>query len=169
MKNILNKFTLGVALLFATLTLKAAPFVVTFSGTNNSAIITQGSGTLKEASVFNPTTNTAIVQFIDCPTNVVTWTNAAYTNYTLSIVTATNIFTNYFGVITTNTYSAETNAPNAVLGSTNNYRVVAILVVPPLGTSRVTNDILCVAGLFATNTLSGTASNLVVNVNYSKY
>lgn len=104
---------------------------VTVSGllinpTNRTAIL-NGAHHLNSITLYNIGTNTTVFGFFDAPgtTNAgsanaiaITFTNAAYTNYTITSGSVSNaLFTNIFGVITTNFYLALTRTTNNVLGT----------------------------------------------------
>jgi hypothetical protein len=104
-------------------------------------------------------TNTT-VYLIDSKTTALTYTNNVFQSITLTVVTVTNVYTNVLGTIQTNTYLGQqlTTVTNAV--STNNFAVVATLIVPaaqtitytPAGFYRFMN------GLLVTNVNGVTAS-----------
>lgn len=167
-KTIKNLLLMGSMLLVGSAQLQAAPATVTYSGTNNYGYLLTGVGEMNTIYIYNPTTNVANVSVYDSPTNVLAWTNLAYSNYVYSTVTYTNIYTNIFGVITTNSYAAETNTINVVATGANSYRVIANLTVPGLSQASYPVKCVYVNGLFTTNTGSASASNLVVIADVSK-
>lgn len=172
MKKYFNKtlgsIVIGVALLTACLFAKADSLTVIFGGTNNSALLYRGPADINGVTIYNPTTNPCTVSFFDSPTNVIFYTNGAYTNFTINSVTYTNIYTNYFGVITTNTYPSKSNAVNVVAGGTNNYPTNLTLNIPTSGYVSSTIKFPIANGLFATNVLSGAATNLIITLDISK-
>lgn len=164
----MKKLACLISLALLCLSVSAGTIVTTFTSTNNQAIVVQGPGTFSYVSIYNPTTNLAVVSLYDSPTNTTVWTNAAYTNFVQTQVTYTNIYTNIFGVITTNTYPAFTNAANAVAAATNSYRIVNTIVVPASSQVNSTLDGNVNNGIWATNTQSAAASNLVIVTQFSR-
>lgn len=166
MYEIVKKIAVGIGLLALTATLQAAPFVAT-TGTTNAVLVESGPGDLTSIMIFNPSASNALVYLYDSPTNNYQWTNAGFSNYVTTVVTYTNIYTNYFGVITTNSYPAETNSISVSAASTNAQRIVGIMVVPSTSSASLTNLGFLTQGLYITNYNTGN-TNLAVVANIAR-
>lgn len=106
----------------ASLTVLPGTFTNLFSFTPNV-----GSATLKQIIVTAGTVSSnTLVTFVDCPTNQLTFTNAAYTNTIRYATNITTFWTNFYGVVQTNTPVGSnlvliTATNNLVTANTNLY------------------------------------------------
>jgi hypothetical protein len=64
------------------------------------------------------------VSFYAAPGTNTYFTNGAYTNYSYTAGTYTNIYTNFVGLPTTQTWAAVTKTTNSVAANTNSYPLV---------------------------------------------
>lgn len=150
-----------VALLVAVDTF-AASVVVT--STNGPTSIIQGGCKTSQIIIANTnTTANSMFYFFDSPTNVITYTNAAYTNITQSVGQVTNIYTNYFNVPTTNVFAGAILTTNTVIANTNNYPLMLNVLVPSNTTMTVDFVQKFTFGVTVTNQAGGN-----ITVTYSQ-
>ena len=157
MKKLIIAIGLAVSVLSAnaetkTLTILPASF------TNLLSVV--GSAKVTQIAVASTTGSNTTVVLIDTPTNALTYVQSAYTN-TLSYGTNyTQIYTNYFGVLTTNLMTnVLTSVSRTVAASTNAYPVRA--TVSALASTTATAygvNYYFGQGIWATNTSTGTAA-----------
>jgi hypothetical protein len=114
-------------------------------------------------------TNTAGL-LIDSPTNTLTYTLSAYTNTVSYLTNLPTIYTNYFGVLSTNADSGGTNwvlvdVNQSVAASTNSYPTIG--VASPASTATTINNMnsYFFRGFGITNNSSG---NMSVTVTYQR-
>ena len=99
-------------------------FTVTNGGFTNSSLMLGGPVKVTQIIVASSTTNQiASLQFIDTPTNSLTYTNAAYTNITSGLTNIITLWTNYMGVTNTFTNISLIETTNTVAANTNSYPV----------------------------------------------
>jgi hypothetical protein len=97
------------------------PTLIPYSSAKISQIVVQNS---------NTTTNQTIL-FFDCPTNVLSFTNAAYTNTISYVTNYVTFYTNYQGLLTFLTNKALVDVTNNVVSATtNNYAQYFSIFVP---------------------------------------
>jgi hypothetical protein len=116
----------------------------TVNGTNNSIY----AGPVVAARVTVLATNTGTISLFD-GANVVT--NATYKTLVSTQTTVTNVYTDYFGVSRTNTYTALVTTTNTVAASTN-------LAAPMLTLGTVNGSITVEVPLFFTKGVAATNS-----------
>jgi len=94
-------------------------------------------GLITSVTIVNTNANTFVTsKLYDSRTNLATFVLAAYSNVVYSATSTTNIYTNVFGTITTNTpYNTVTRTISSVAQTTNNYPVLLTTVV---GTNNTT-------------------------------
>ena len=109
--------------------------------------------------VITPSTVASTIAFFDSANTNTTYTYNAYTN--VSFYTSTNlqsIYTNYFGVITTNTYTGVVTTNTVVAGGTNTYPIVLSLTAPSNTVTIVNGSWRFISGVTTTNTGAATVS-----------
>ncbi len=125
---------------FLTASTYAAQTSVTVAA-NSATNILVGSGRISQFVLSAPATLPATFIFLDSPTTNVIYTLAAYTNVTTSVGAYTNVYTNYFGVNTTNIYTAQTTSSNSVGPLTNSYNVIMSALVSSNSTLTIGNGV----------------------------
>lgn len=163
----IKKLITVASLALATVSLKAAPLNFQFVNTN-ALFLTNAvaPGTVSYLQVYNPGTNTTLYIY-DNYTNSLYVTNAAYTNYTVSVGTTTNIYTNIFGVLTTNIYPSRLLTEQDVAASTTTpARVLYTIYCPSNVVSTVPITADAVFGLYASNWPSST--NITISMSFLK-
>jgi hypothetical protein len=121
MKNFIKQSLLGLALsLGLTLHLEAAQITTTVAG-NSVANILVGGGRLQQFVLTSTSATNNTLAFVDSPTTNLTYVLGAYSNTVSVVGLYTNIYTNYFGNLTTNIYTAQTTTTNSVPSVTNSY------------------------------------------------
>ena len=163
MKNIFNSLLLGVLLV------SVNSYGADFSTDIPTATITsiaQGAIHLTSLEVINNNpSNIVNVWFYDAPTNAITWSRGAYTNwttYTTNIVVTT---TNYQGVVETSTNLATFTLPLANGAATATYELLKSFTVGIGGTTtwNPSGGVYLSYGLASTNN----QTNITVNSTYS--
>lgn len=115
------------AMLSLTLSASAASKSVTIpaAGFTNLLVLGQGGGaTLTQIIVTSPTTNATMVQFIDTPTNSLTYSNIPYIQLTSYLTNYITLYTNYWGATNAFTNVAMIDVTNTVAAVTNRYPIV---------------------------------------------
>ena len=160
---------LGLASL--TLSLQAASFTLTIPGNTMTNLLPTFNGSTKvtQIVVTAPSMTNTSVQLIDCVggTNL-TYTQAAYTNQISYSTNWNYIYTNYFGVTTTNSYTNVlydvTN--NVVAAVTAAYPVRAAVAVPAGNSYKLDQvNYYFMNGIGVTNTSTGLAT---VSITYQQ-
>lgn len=123
-----------------------------------------GSLVVRTVSLTAPASTNVSLIFVDTPTNILVFTNAAYTNriqYATNVITS---YTNYYGVAVLYTNLGLITATNTVAAGTNAYPIRGIYGAA-INSSAVYNPAVMYfdAGIWVTNNSGGTA---VVNVTY---
>ena len=99
-------------------------FTVPAGGFTNSSLMLGGPVKVTQVIVASSATNQITsLQFIDTPTNLLTYTNAAYTNLVSGLTNIITLWTNYMGVTNTFTNISLVETTNAVAATTNSYPV----------------------------------------------
>lgn len=159
----MKKFILLTALLLG-LTTQAA--TLSTNATAGIKIIQQGQFKINSLSVVNATTNTVYVSLVDCPTNVLTFLTAQYTNVirgaAAQVVTT---YTNVFGTVEHWTNTAIANTTTTIAANTNNYSQLVFFAIPASTTSSLTptSPLYTTYGLTSSNTAAVT-----ISLDYSK-
>lgn len=163
LKTPLLGLALGLALVFSS---QAA--VTNFTITANSTNIIADEGwnissiqLISANNLISPIT----VNFYDSATNVITYTNAAYTNYTTFITNVTSVITNSQGFLQTNIYPGQWTEAVSVPANTNNLPVIASVAAASGSSATLTANINTVNGLVARATTAA-YTNLSVVVTY---
>lgn len=97
------------------------------ASTNNIVAL---SGTITSIVLSGAGAASVKVQLFDAPTNTLTYVIGAYTNYTPTVVSQTNVFSTPLDTTVTNIQTIVTNVPATVAQSTNNFRVIGSYTVP---------------------------------------
>lgn len=169
MKNKFMKY-LAIAMLIVGLgtagNLKAATYSTNVAAGQISLLSFQ-SGTILSLTVANTSTNIATWYLIDAPTNLTTWTNAAYTNITYTGVSNIVLtYTNYFGVVTSVTNQYATYTTNSTAANTNNYNQIIGDVIPVGATHTINYSTL--GQVFNNGILLTNNTNVTITIQYRK-
>lgn len=126
--------------------------------------IIQASARIQSIIIANDVASALTVKFFDAPTNVLTYVNAAYTNYLSYTTNIVSVYTTPAGVLQTNTNSGIYTYASTVSAATNAYRTVATINVGASGTTVYypTNGLIVAFGLCVTNN-----TNCTITTTYS--
>lgn len=138
--RLMKKILLSLALVAAVaISSFAAQTTITVkSGTYTNILV--GNGRLSQFVLTSTTANTNYLTFLDSPSTNAVYVVGAYSNLvTQTGVSFTNIYTNYLGVLTTNTYTGIREVTNSVAAATNSYNTLMTAVVSPNSTLTIGN------------------------------
>lgn len=160
----MKKLIVGLMLIASLVSNVLATDVSTTVATATITSLQQNPIKLTSLEVINNAAAAQTVYFYDCPTNVLTWTSGAYTNWTTYTTNLIVTTTNYQGVVETATNAVTVTAPKANAAATNNYRLFKTFTIAAAGTATWTpiNGVYLSYGLGCTNT----DTNLTVNYSY---
>lgn len=143
--------------------------------TNRTALLTNAVH-LNSITVYNMGTSATVFGFFDAPGNTnlhsanaisLAQTNSGFTNYTFTIASFTNTYTNIFGFITNDIYTAMNRTTNAQPATNAPYGLIGVIAV---GTNPVTLTFnalqFCNYGLIVTN-LTVPVGVVGINVDYN--
>lgn len=119
---------IGVAMIGVSL--NAAIISTNQTGAARTNVMLTVPSQLLQLTCVNAGTQSVTVAFFDVGSTNLTYTNGAYSNYVSSVVTRTDIWTNYYGGTNTNTYSMLTNTWSTTAAATNNYSPFMLYLVP---------------------------------------
>lgn len=158
MKKFFKSLILGLSLV--ALNLQAADVSVNVANAVATNLLT-GQIQLEEIEVINNGGSTVTVRIYDAPSTNVTWTNSQYsvpTSYTTNLVT---VFTNYNGILTTNTNTVLYTVNTTVSAAPVNYRLLKSFTIAAGASSTWTpvNGVYLSYGLMATNNVTNTTYN----------
>lgn len=91
------------------------------------------------------------VAVFDSAVSTVDYTNASYDTIVYTSQSVTNIYTNYFGVLNTNIYTALVHSTNTVAAATNGFAPVFTTIVQSNSVSTVNLNYNFVRGITVTN------------------
>lgn len=139
----------------ATITVTVPP-----AGFTNLLSVVGGVAKITQINVTASTATNTTVAILDTPTNALTYVVPAYTNRLIYGTNYTQIYTNYFGVLTTNIMTnVLTSVSQTVAATTNNYPVRVTQSALASTTSSIDGvNYYFINGVWATNTSSGNAS-----------
>jgi hypothetical protein len=161
-KKVIISGVMIVALLGAT-TVHAANASITLTGVN-SGVLLSSPVVASQLLVSSSTTNGTLVTFYDNSATNFFYTNASYITTTTSQQTVTNIYTNYFGVLTTNIYPALVTSSVTNAATTNLMPIVATTFVPGSSTAELDGTYQFRSGILVSNSVS--AATITVNATY---
>ena len=153
--------------LFALLTafaVSAATYTTNLTGHGTNLIIITNGIQINSITFANSSGATLSAAVYDSKYTSLKWTNTPYTNLTSYTTNYVTTFTNFSGVIQTNTNSVLWTYSNAVAAATNDFRALTTVAVSNAVTYVWTPSTLMVAGfgLVVTN-----STNVSLTVNYS--
>jgi hypothetical protein len=133
------------------------------------SLLSAGSLVVNQLIVVATTGTNATALLVDTATNTLTYVTASYTNTVSYITNIPVIYTNYFGVLTTN---ADSNGTNFVLVDVNVLVAAQTNSLPTVGVAATANNTVVInnmntyffRGLWVTNTGTG---NMSVTASYT--
>ena len=166
----MKKFFLALALVGLTVNLMAGNASVQLKPSGFTNLLSfAGIANVTQFTVAANNGTNAFVLFVDCPTNLLTYTTPAYTQTVSYVTNLSYLYTNYFGVSTTNgtggglfsgitnTYTALVDVPQTVAAATNAYPIRFGLGALSGSTASVTERATFLRGIWVTNASSGDA------------
>lgn len=133
MKKILAIIVLSV---FASTAIQAATATAVLGTASRSNLVT-GPLTTTLLTVTSSATNNSVIYIWDAPGLFPTNTAAAYSSYSYSVGSGTNYYTNYFNVVTSNTFPALITTSNWTAAAIGTYPVVWSGVTIPTNTTTI--------------------------------
>lgn len=125
-----NTFLFGLTAAVCSLLLIGNSFAASLSTTiasgGYSNLVGQAQGRpvkITQIAITAPANNTASIRIHDSPTNSAYYTNASYVSDASYVTNYTTIYTNFFGVVNTNTYNALVHYSITNAATTNLYPV----------------------------------------------
>lgn len=112
MRNMIKSLVFGLAL--SSVVAKADTVAISLNGSSPTNSIIQGPGKLNSISISSLATTNGTLYFYDSAYNTNTYTRGGWTNISYSVGLNTNIFTNVFGVLSTNYYTAKILTTNTI-------------------------------------------------------
>jgi len=171
MKNVFKKLFVGVATFATSLVIGySAQLSQLYNTASTNNLIGTNGIAINSITIANAGTNQLTIKFFDSPNiNLGVTNTTGYTNFTMTTISVTNIYTNYNLALETNVYTAITNTANVLAGFTNSYPVLLTLVVPTNTTTTYIPATYMYAfqGLTTTNNTCGASST--VTINYSPF
>lgn len=172
MKNLIIKSLALSTVIVATSQLHAAVAVnntyATGTGTNNVSLYS-GPYNIQSFVAQNPSGVAQTVVIFDAPGLGITNVIPGYTNYAVSVVSVTNVYTNIFGAINTNIFSALTNTVVNTAQTTNNYRIVDSFSVASNSTVTRLYPEGAIFGIFGIGVTNGPLTNFTYTVTYTPF
>lgn len=168
----MNKLILSLMLVaFSVSIASAETATASLTGGSTTNSIIRGPGKLNSITVSSLATTNGALYFYDSAFNTNTYTRGGWTNISYSTALSTNRYTNIFGVITTNYYTAKIWTTNTIAAG-----VVArplLYNVTTVSNSAITAEfdgVFFGSGLLVTNlgTIGG-LGGVSITVNYDKY
>lgn len=158
----MKKLIVSLLLTLVTATSFGASTTVRSVGTNSvvASPLTSSSFIFSNTNLIQNVT----VAVFDTAGSDTSYTNGTYSAIVYTQTTITNAYTNYFGVINSNVYTALVQSTNTVAAATNFYTPVFVYIAPSNAISTVNFNYGFTRGVLVTNTpvLNG------VTVNYTQ-
>lgn len=144
--------------------------------TNRQALLTNAVH-INSITIVNTSTNNVTFGFFDAPgsTNLhsanavaLQYTNQLYTNYSFSLASITNTYTNIYGFITNDIFTAMQRTTNQIAAGITNYGLVALTSVGSNQTVTINFNALqfCNQGLVVTNLICP-VNGIIYNIDYN--
>jgi hypothetical protein len=146
---------------------------LTLTGVNTNNLIFAGPALLRSISIQSTAGTNGLLNFYDSPYGTNTLTIAVSTNLTRTVATTNIIYTNIFGVISTNSYSVIRVTTNTVSAANKVRELVYSYTTASNATEAVEFEVnkYLAGGLLVTNisTLGGApGGGVIINVEYEK-
>lgn len=138
-------------------------FVVTANATN--IVFDQGVNISSVKLITGANTGSPSITFYDNNTNSITYTNAAYTNYTTVNTNVTSIITNSQGFLQTNIYPGQWTYASSVAANTNNLPVILSLAAPA-NSSTISYANLVTSKGFVARASTAAITNCILQIIY---
>lgn len=146
----MNKIILAV-LLLASVAFVKAETTSTSLATGTNVLKQSQSIYLTSVQFANGTGSAVTVELFDAPTNVLTYSIGAYTNFVTYTSNVVSTVVGFSGSTNSYTNSTLITAANAVGSGTGNFRSVVKVTVPASSSLTVPINTVCAFGLTATN------------------
>jgi hypothetical protein len=169
---------IAIAVCVATLVLSPTLYGFTTSMLINPGVMTNfptipftvnGPVKVTQIIISSSSTNVSNLEFVDTPTNTLTWTNAAYSNilsYATNVVTN---YVNYYGRTNSYTNLSLVDVTNSVPAVTNNYNVALHPIITTNATATFQNvNYYFVNGLWITNVAAPGSGPSTVTITYQQ-
>lgn len=157
----MKKFILSLAVAVGLVSsLSAATLSATIQPNSASNVLSGGLAVSQFILASQATASNNIITMFDSPNNNLFYTNGAYTGVVSVTVSTNSIYTNYFGVLTTNSYSALIETNQTFLAATNTQPVrVGPLIVSSNSVVTLGNGVATIYYFYSGITVSnnGTA------------
>lgn len=170
----MKKFIILLALLMVAMvnSLKADTAVLTLTGASPTNMVFKGPARLLSLSISSTAGTNGNLFFYDSPFLTNTVSVGAYTNYTKAVATTNIVYTNVFGVVSTNSYSIIRYTTNTATGGQQVRELIYSGLSVSNSTSVITFDVgkFLQGGLLVTNitTLGGLPGSVTINAEYEK-
>ena len=140
--------------------------VISSGGMSNMLGTATGSALVTQILLTSPANNTASIKLIDSVTNILAYTNSAYSTLGTYATNYITTYTNFFGATNSFTNIAIIDFSNYVASASVNYPVMATITAPTNTTIVLqAQQLYFNNAIWATNTGSG---NATLTLNYSK-
>ncbi len=136
-KKFISGLAVGLALL-ASPEVKADTATTLLTGANSNAVIFTGPAVLLSISVYSTAGTNLAINFYDSPFATNGYYVGAYTNTTKSVATTNILYTNVFGVVSTNSYSVIRSATNTATAGIRTRQLIASVL--PVSNTVTTVD-----------------------------
>jgi hypothetical protein len=169
LRKILSFIVASVLMLCASLQLKAETAVVTLNGVTTNFVVA-GPIRLSSITIGSVAFTNGPVDFYDSPNAFTTNWTGAVTNYIKSVITTNLVFTNIFGVLSTNTYPVIVSAPATIAGSMKTReKVASVYAVSNLVTTAILDNRYMAYGVLISNVAGlGAPANTTVTIVYDE-
>jgi hypothetical protein len=128
LKKICFVIALGVGLIFNSIETQAA--VGTNAATPSIYLLTTNSFKITKITIANSSGSNANIFVWNGNVASNTWSRGAYSNYTSTVTTCTNIYTDFLGASVTNTYPCVTNTAQSNPAAVVSFELLTSLTVP---------------------------------------
>jgi len=130
LKNTFKAFATALCLIGASVVSSyGAVASVTTTSANTNSILSSNQVYIASVTIANNTAQPLQVALFDAPTNVLTFSASAYTNYTTYATNYVVVFTNFSGVVQSNTNAAVFTEARSIPAATRNYRLLVYQAV----------------------------------------
>ena len=166
----MKKFFLSLGLVLSLVAgAKAETVTQVLNGTGFTNVVV-GPVKLLSIQLSSQTFTNGVITFLDAPNAFPTNWTGAFTNIVRTSGFTTNLYTNIFGVLSTNIYPSILATTNTAAGSMKSRAVITAIATTSNSVQNITYDSLYVAnGILITNALGiGAPANITVVINYDE-
>lgn len=121
--KLIKSLIVGALVLASALTSYGLTASYTVAGNTSVPLLTNGGFVITQFVLTTTNNNTSVFRFYDAPTTNATFIIPAYIAPTNTVVSHTNVYTNWYNVPTTNVYTALVSGTNTFGPTTNAYPV----------------------------------------------